>query len=202
MQQASSFDMSEHSTRVESKIVVALERVSQAFRVLLWQESGANQLSPIQIQVLIFLLFHSGKQCKVGYLANEFNMTKATISVSVKLLVQKKLVERVADTDDTRSFCLELTKAGETVARKVSAFTGFIEEPIRHFSESQKETLLLSLLQLIQKLYEAEVITAQRMCLSCRFYKPRKGTHHCILLNRQLSNRQLAVDCPEHQLAS
>jgi hypothetical protein len=71
----SPFDLNQQNKKVESKIVVALERISEAFRVLLWNESKENALSPIQIQILIFLLFHSDEMCKVSYLAQEFNMT-------------------------------------------------------------------------------------------------------------------------------
>ena len=55
----SDFDLVHQNQNVESKIVAALERISQAFRVLLWQESKEFSLTPIQVQVLIFLLHHS-----------------------------------------------------------------------------------------------------------------------------------------------
>ena len=105
----SSFNLNEQNQKIESRIVVALERISEAFRVLLWNESKENSLSPIQIQILIFIYFHSLEKCKVGYLADEFNMTKATISDSVKILLSKELVTKETDPIDTRSFSLSLT---------------------------------------------------------------------------------------------
>lgn len=84
----SAFNLAHQNTSVESKIIASLERVSQAFRVLLWNESKEFSLSPIQVQVLIFLLFHSSEKRKVSYLADEFNMTKATISDTIKSLEQ------------------------------------------------------------------------------------------------------------------
>ncbi|KXK41291.1 MAG: transcriptional regulator [Bacteroidetes bacterium OLB11] len=100
----SSFNLSTQNQKVESRIVVALERISEAFRVLLWNESKENSLSPIQIQILIFLYFHSLEKCKIGYLASEFNMTKATISDSVKVLFTKNLVTKEINHLDSRSF--------------------------------------------------------------------------------------------------
>mgnify|MGYP006294391957 CR=1 FL=1 len=70
----SSFNLDEQNQKIESRIVVALERISEAFRVLLWNESKENSLSPIQIQILIFIQFHAQEKCKVGYLADEFNI--------------------------------------------------------------------------------------------------------------------------------
>jgi hypothetical protein len=44
---AASFDQYRQTEKTESKTVVALERISEAFRVLLWDESKKNGLSPI-----------------------------------------------------------------------------------------------------------------------------------------------------------
>src|SRR5690606_32595860 len=84
----SPFDLAYQNKHINGKIIAALERISQAFRVLLWEESKEFALSPIQVQVLIFLLHHSEQKRKVSYLAEEFNMTKATISDTVKTLFQ------------------------------------------------------------------------------------------------------------------
>ncbi len=194
------FDINQQNIRIESKIVVALERISEAFRVLLWQESKVNKLSPIQTQILIFLLFHTNEKCKISYLANEFNMTKATISDSVKLLLDKNLVKKEYDIIDSRSFSILLTNEGKKTAQKSSSFAGVIEKPITDFTDKQKEILLISLLELINKLNEEGVITVQRMCLSCKFYNKNKTTHYCNLLNKPLLNNELRVDCSEHQI--
>ncbi|MBS1750429.1 MAG: winged helix-turn-helix transcriptional regulator [Bacteroidetes bacterium] len=197
----SPFNLDEQENNVESKIVVALERISQAFRVLLWNESKENSLSPIQIQILIFLLFHSEEKCKVGYLADEFNMTKATISDSVKVLLQKKLVYKIDDEKDTRSFALALTREGKKAALKASAFAGAIEEPIRKFSKQQKEILLSSLLKLIHDLNQSGIISIQRMCFTCAHYQHENGKHFCRLLQTKLSDNEIRIDCKEHVFA-
>ena len=38
----SSFNLDDQNQKIESRIVVALERISEAFRVLLWNESKDN----------------------------------------------------------------------------------------------------------------------------------------------------------------
>lgn len=106
-----SFDIGNQS--IESRIVVALERVSEAFRVLLWNESKENSLSPIQIQILIFIHFHSLEKCKVGYLANEFNMTKATISDSVRVLLSKAFVTKKQTLSTQEVFPFHLLTKGK-----------------------------------------------------------------------------------------
>ncbi len=196
----SSFNLDEQNQKIESRIVVALERISEAFRVLLWNESKENSLSPIQIQILIFVYFHSLEKCKVGYLADEFNMTKATISDSVKVLLAKDLVAKETDPIDTRSYSLFLTTEGKKIAKKASFFASSIEQPLEKLTQEQKIIMLNGLLKLIYDLNKSGIITIQRMCFTCSNYQVDKGIHYCKLLKSRLAESELRVDCPEHEL--
>ncbi|HMR93295.1 MAG TPA: MarR family winged helix-turn-helix transcriptional regulator, partial [Chitinophagaceae bacterium] len=168
----SDFDLKQQNQHTASRIVAALERIAQAFRVLLWQESKEFSLSPIQVQVLIFLLHHSEEKRKVSYLAAEFNMTKATISDTIKTLEQKKLITKEYEAHDTRSYIIHLTPKGRDIACKTSFFTKQVLLPVEKLQDDDKETLLLSLLTVIRHLNQSGVITIQRMCQTCAHYQP------------------------------
>ncbi len=197
----SAFDLAHQNSRIESKIVASLERVSQAFRVLLWNESKEHSLSPIQVQVLIFLLHHSDQKRKVSYLADEFNMTKATISDTIKTLEQKLFIRKEYEQHDARSYIIHLTKKGKEIAEQTSLFAKEIQIPIDKLHTTDKENLLLSLLAIINHLNKAGVITIQRMCFTCHFYNANKNGqgHFCNLLNSTLADNELRIDCPEHK---
>jgi DNA-binding MarR family transcriptional regulator len=198
----SDFDLQHQNQSTESRIVAALEKISQAFRVLLWQESRDFALSPIQVQVLIFLLYHSEEKRKVSYLAGEFNMTKATISDTIKALDQKGLIRKAYEPNDTRSYIMHLTERGRDIAAKTSLFTREIHTPIDQLHADDKENLLLSLLNIIRHLNKAGVITIQRMCMTCAYYQPSENgqKHFCKLLNQNLLVTDLRIDCPEHKM--
>lgn len=198
----SDFDLQHQNQSTESRIVAALEKIAQAFRVLLWQESREFSLSPIQVQVLIFLLYHSEEKRKVSYLADEFNMTKATISDTVKALDQKGLIEKAYEPHDTRSYVIHLTEKGRSIAKKTALFTHELRAPIDQLHADDKENLLLSLLNIIRHLNRAGVITVQRMCMTCTHYRSSgKGQKHfCTLLNQKLEVKDLRVDCPEYEM--
>lgn len=198
----SPFDLNQQNAKIESKIVVALERISEAFRVLLWSESKENSLSPIQIQILIFLLFHSEEKCKVSYLAEEFNMTKATISDSIRVLLKKELVQKFNNPSDTRSYIIGLTNQGKQIAEKSANFTLNIEKPLSSLPEDQKKDILTGLLKVIYQLNQAGVITIQRMCFTCSYYQNENNEHFCKLLQSKLSSKELRIDCPEHEFKS
>ncbi|MEZ4841276.1 MAG: MarR family transcriptional regulator [Flavobacteriaceae bacterium] len=119
-----------------------------------------------------FLLYHSEEKRKVSYLADEFNMTKATISDTIKTLEQKNLITKEYEQHDTRSYIIHLTKKGKDIADKTSFFTKEIRTPIDKLHQDVKENLLLSLLNIIRHLNKSEVITIQRMCMSCSYYQP------------------------------
>lgn len=194
------FDIDHQQSSIESKIVASLERVSQAFRVLLWKESKEFALSPIQVQVLIFMLHHSDEKRKVSYLADEFNMTKATISDTIKTLEQKLLVKKEYESHDTRSFVIHFTEKGKDIAEQTSMLAKQIQVPIHKLHSSDKESLLLSLFDIIHHLNKAGIIAIQRMCFTCHFYRASKNgrEHFCGLLNTVLDDYELRIDCVEH----
>jgi len=168
---------------------------------LLWNECKEFSLTPIQVQLLIFLLHHSDEKRKVSYLADEFNMTKATISDTVKTLEQKQLIKKEYETNDTRSYIIHLTKKGNDLAEQTSLFAKQIQIPIDKLHATEKENLLLSLLDIIHHLNKSGIITIQRMCFTCHFYKSNKNgqEHFCGLLNTKLADTKLRIDCAEHK---
>ncbi len=199
MEEQSVFNLIEQNSQTEFRVVAALERLSEAFRVLLWNEAKVLNISPIQIQILIFFKFHSIEKCKVSYLAQEFNMTKATVSDAVKILLQKGLIAKEIDAADTRSYTMRLTDFGETTISQATLFANPMLKSFDNLSTLQKEILLDSLLQMIFSLHEAGIITLQRMCQTCQFLQNKEdGSHYCNLLKKPLLQSELRLDCPEH----
>ncbi|MCJ8154714.1 MarR family winged helix-turn-helix transcriptional regulator [Chryseobacterium sp. SSA4.19] len=198
----SDFNLKHQNQNTESKIVASLERISQAFRVLLWQESKEHALSPIQVQVLIFLLNHSDEKRKISYLADEFNMTKATISETVKSLEQKGLVTKDYEPHDTRSYIIHLSGKGMEIAGKTSYFTQQIGAPIQVMDQQAKEKFLQSLFDVIHYLNRTGIITIQRMCTTCTHFRPSAEGKEpvCSLLEKVLYSEDLRIDCPEHMM--
>lgn len=196
----SAFNLSTQNNGIESKIVVALERISQAFRVLLWDEGKEAGLSPIQIQLLIFIRHHSEEKSKVSYLAKEFNLTKPTISDAVKSLEQKGLITKKTEPNDTRSYSIHLTSKGKSLAESSSHFAHEIQQPIDKLSNGDKENMLLNLLDIIRHLNNSGVISIQRMCYTCRFHTMKGQSHYCNLLQSKLNPKDIRVDCPEHEM--
>jgi DNA-binding MarR family transcriptional regulator len=117
------FNPKQQIERNESKTVAALERLSEAFRVLLWRTGKEHTISPIAVQIITFMRYHQAEHCTVGIIAQEFNMTKQTVSDAVITLENKGYIEKVANATDARIITLRLTKEGKRLAGQVGGRT-------------------------------------------------------------------------------
>lgn len=185
---------------LNQKITQALERISKAFRVLLWEESKLHKISPIQIQLILFCASHQKEELTVSFFAKEFDLTKATISDSIKVLLKKELLIKSIDPNDTRSYTVKLTPKGKKIADKTIGFSTALNQSIDILSNANKGVFLNQLLTIIHGLNQKEVISLQRMCLTCYHYQKSKNSHYCNLLDKPLKNRELQIDCGDHQV--
>lgn len=200
----SAFDPERHITNIDYKIVAALEKISEVFRVLLWTEAKEHKLSPIQLQLLIFIKYHnSDKQRRIASMAREFNLTKATISDSIKVLEQKGLITRTDDAVDSRSFNFSLTDQGMKLTGMIENFTLPLDGAIATLSPQQEDQFLVSVLDLIYRLNQNGIISTQRMCYTCFYYNgDRQQTHFCNLMKKPLAIDDLRIECPEHKMGN
>ena len=188
------------NNNVNQKIINGLERISKAFRVLLWEKSKQYKISPIQIQLLIFCSNHKKENLKVSFLANEFDLTKATISDSIKILLKKELLNKVVNPKDSRSFTVELTSKGKEIVKQTISFSSVLNQSIDFLTEIEKGVFLKQLMEFIYQLNQKDVISTQRMCLTCYYYNKNGNNHYCNLMKKPLKNIELRIDCDEHQI--
>ena len=200
------FDPSGQHDDVDAKIVAALERLSQVFRVRLREEAWERDLSPTQAQFLIYLLFHDVELRRVSQLAREFDLTQATVSDAVASLESKGLIQREQWPEDRRVVTLRLTPDGKNLATKLSKWADPVREHLHRFSPDEREAVMRFLIGLIGSLQRSGLITVARMCVACRFFRQdihpgEPSPHHCTLLDLPLGRADLRVDCPEHEPA-
>lgn len=193
---------------LEDKIVTALERLSLASKILLWDAAkkeglAEKGLSPIQIKFLLFLPNHLEGQCRVSQLAKEFGLTQATVSDAVKSLVSKGLVSKKPSREDGRVQTLQLTPAGKRLANRMANWPDAIRLQLKEFSDETKTTVMVFLMELIRSLQRSGIIEVARMCISCGNFREdahpdSERPHHCSLTDTPLAITDLNVDCPMH----
>jgi len=182
-----------------SKVVAGLERISGALKVLLWEKAKLVGLSTTQIQILIFIAFHDAELCNVSHLAKEFNITKPTVSDAVRVLDNKKMIEKEFSASDSRSYTIRLSPLGEKIVSETSDFADPVKEPIYGLGEKDLESLYDTVSHLIHKLNRNGILAVQRTCYGCKFYQRTGKTSYCGLLKKKLSNREVRLDCSVYQ---
>lgn len=195
------FNLDNQNTSLDNKIVAGLERLSQVFRILLWEKAKEHSLSPIQIQLLIFIRHHSADKTTVSYLAQEFNLTKPTISDAIKILEQKKIIQKITDQADNRSYTINLTATGRKIVLETENFANPLTEIISKANNSDKKILWENISNLIVRLSKLEVISVQRTCFNCKHYSIKNKTHFCNLLYLKLLTQDIRIDCGEFEMA-
>jgi DNA-binding MarR family transcriptional regulator len=195
------FNQKNQEQNVSSKIVVGLQRISEAFKVLLWEKAKEFGLSPIQIQILIFIENHKEAYCNVSYLAKEFNLTKPTISDAIKALEKKELIVKDYSSSDNRSYTIFLSDLGKNTVSKNDDFVNPIQTEIKNILPKEQENLFTTLSSLIYQLNQKNILTVQRTCFACKFYSKNNNQHHCGLLQKELLNSEIRLDCNEFENA-
>lgn len=193
------FDLTQQNDHLSAKIVAGLERISEAYRILLWNYAKTSGLSPIQIQILIFIHYHDQDLSKVSHLAKEFNVTKPTISDAVKVLAQKKLIEKIPSSFDKRAYTIQLTNRGKKIIAQTENFAHPIQEITEQLSNTEQRELFYYIYEILFFLNRKGILTIQRMCYSCRFYKKNQNGHFCNLMNTQLQDKDIRIDCAEYK---
>ena len=188
------------SVNENTKIAMGIERLSTLFRAALWAEAKQCGLSPLQVQIMLFIVSHTQTLNNVSCLAKEFGVTKATVSDAVRTLLEKKLLKK-QPAGDARAFSLHLTASGHTQLQQLGSLAACIDEALASTSAAERKKIWEGLVLLIGHLQKTSIIPL-RMCLTCRHYEKRKGLPYCHLLQQSLQLEDIRLDCPEHLLAA
>lgn len=195
----SSFDPNQQEHDVSSKIVTGLERISEVFKILLWEKAKLVGLSPIQIQILIFIAYHKPELCNVSHLAKEFNVTKPTVSDAVKVLDKKQLLVKDYSSADSRSYTIHLSSQGEEIVAQTRDFANPLKKQLVNFTEIDLNGIFKSLSELIYRLNRGGILTVQRTCFGCKFYQENNNASYCNLLDKELMDKDIRLDCLEFE---
>jgi DNA-binding MarR family transcriptional regulator len=185
------------------QIIAGLGRLSALGRAGLWQAGAPFGLNPAQAEMLARIV---QRPQRAADLAAHLGVSPASASDTVAALVAKGLAERAADPDDRRARLLCATPRGREVAAGIPAAPPALTDAIAALSAADRAQMLASLQRLIRSLQEAGAIPVQRMCATCRFFRPHvhgdaARPHHCDFVNAAFGPAELRLDCGEHELA-
>lgn len=200
------FDPIYRQGNISAQISRTLFTIGKAIKHLQWDESKSKQLTPTQVQSLLFLKYIRPDAATVNTLAKHLTCTPATISGILDTLENKKFIVRRRKTDDRRRVFLSLTPKGMRVISIFENFGKEIEKLISEFTHEEQQIFGKLLMKLARKLIERGYGFSMDACRSCSFFISNKDPgsvkpHYCTCLNILLSEKEIYMECPDYKEA-
>lgn len=184
-------------------IMTAVQRLAAFWRSSQWQTTGAVGLNPTQGEVLQRI---ARRSARLGELAEQLGISQASLSDTVSSLEARGLALRRPDPDDGRARRIEATDDGHRVVAQLSTAPQALEHAIASLGDPDRGALARGLVRVIRALQEARAIPVQRMCVTCRHFRPHahddpERPHHCAFVDAAFGDAQLRLDCDDHEAA-
>ncbi|WP_085079497.1 MarR family winged helix-turn-helix transcriptional regulator [Mycobacterium palustre] len=161
-------------------------------------------MSSTQMHVLNWLYVGPPPVARTTTLARQLNVADPTVSDAIAALVRKGLVVRTPDPDDRRRHDLVLTAAGRKTAAELARWTAPAEIATSKLDRAEAEQLLDTLLVIMAKLHDAQLLPVVRACSTCVQLETTQTdtrSYRCRLYDTPMSKSDLRVDCADHVTA-
>jgi DNA-binding MarR family transcriptional regulator len=183
-----------------------LDRIATALRSDHWSAAEAAGLVPTQAHILTLLATRTGSGLRVKEIAGHLGVSQPTATDSITALMRKGLVAKQAAVGDARAIAVLLTPAGQTAAQALGFSAMATDAALGMLDVDEQRLLLRLLVKVIRGLQANGSIPMQRMCVTCRYFRPhvhadRSAPHHCDFVNAAFGDAALRLDCGDHEAA-
>jgi hypothetical protein len=93
-----------------------------------------------------------------------------------------------------------LSLTGQDIVAQTSDFANPLKAQLQSVDQSELELLFGTLSKLIYQLNRSGILTVQRTCYGCKFYCQKESQDYCNLLDKELLNTDIRLDCPEFEV--
>lgn len=190
----------ENTEPIPTRIAAGLHKIGLAMKQQAWQQANEEGLSATQGQILAALVGHG--PLTGSELSERLGVTLPTISDSVRVLVEKKLVTKSPDPRHPRASLLTPTQRGAALGARARSWPEFMADSVSDLSPEEQRAFFAGVMKMIRSMQEQGLIPLSGMCVTCTHFRPnvRAGAtpHHCALVDAPLAADQLRLDCPEH----
>jgi len=186
---------------LRDRLIDGLDRFASATRADVRRSVASRGLNPAQDAILRLLLARPAG-LRVRVLAGHLGVRQPTVTDSVIALERKGLVRRQADPADARAAIVKVTP--DAVAQPAAGVPSLAAAALAELSEAEQTGLLKTLIKLIRSLQLRQAIPPQRMCVTCKYFRPNahpEGMEHCAFVDAPFGDRALRLDCAEHEQA-
>jgi len=192
----------QNSEPLATRIATGLNKIGLSMKQQAWQQANEEGLSATQGQILAALV--ADGPLTGSELGSRLGVTLPTISDSVRVLAEKKLVVKSPDPRHPRASLLTPTKKGTALGARARSWPEFMAAAVKDLAPDEQRAFFSGVVKMIRSLQEQGLVPLSGMCVTCTHFRPnvRDGAspHHCAFVDAPLANEQLRLDCPEHEL--
>ena len=180
----------------EKGIYDYLERLDNLLRAETWKAAAMHQLQPIQLQMLDYLNRCNRYSNTPAGVTAYFQLTKGTVSQSLKALEKRGLITRQPDLEDGRKVHMLVTDAGQELLDKI--FPLPFLQPVENDEETNAE-IVPALKNLLSTLQHQNNLESFGVCHTCRHFQTEAtNQYRCGLTHEILTSSEIDLICREH----
>lgn len=174
-----------------------LERLNNLLRAEERKISTKYKLQPIQLQMLNYLNICNRYSNTPAGVTEYFQLTKGTVSQSLKVLETRGYITKEADTVDKRQIHLLVTNAGDDLLAEAIPPAVF-QEAYRQLNVPDTKQIAESLQYLLQSIQRANNLRAFGVCHVCQYHQVEGlGQFRCGLTREVLTEEEIGLICRE-----
>ena len=178
----------------KNQILIAMEFIANIIKSHQIELSKSFNISPIQLQILEYIR-RNGGSTTLTKLNEEFKITKATLSDSLKNLFFKEFIIKDTNPDDARSNLILLNYKNKDLAELFEKDSA-LNQTISEITTKKQSTIINSLISLLSEMEAKSIISKRRMCFSCTYYQLyTDNSFYCKFLDKTFENHFLKSDC-------
>ncbi len=185
------------SLTIEERIIFLLEKICQYCKNHNWEIAYKEKLTPTQIDILKIISVYPN--VGVSLLSKELRTSKATISESVKVLIEKGIIRASKKEKDRRRICLSLTAKGKNIVRRLNKVNEIMKELLKGINKQEKINTYKFLLSFVKNLKERDNLWVVRICAFCSNAKVehRQGEKLlCTVKGEKIHSTGYQINCP------
>lgn len=183
-------------------IINIIERLSSLIEGEKRKRLSEYGLQPVHLDILLYLKRCNRFSDTPLAIADYLNLTKGTVSQSIKNLTQKAFINKTSDPEDKRVVHLALSISGEEVVTQLWPPKN-ITNALDHLPTNSLPSLQTGLLQLLKNCQQENDKKAFGQCKGCvHNLKQTDHTILCGLTQQILSTEDIELICKEFSAKS
>ncbi len=181
------------SYTIDDKIADGTERISEIIKAILIDVADNFKISHTQAHIILSIDENGISQKS---LKEKLALDISTLSKSIKNLKQKRLI---SIEKKEKSKMIYLTKEGGKAKKSIiDKISKVVKNVTYNLSYQEKVSVYKFIYKFIEHSLAEKVISYQRMCSTCKFFRYEQNSLYCLFLRKKLRPQDLMINCPDY----